>query len=100
MNQNQERFLKVLLEPRFSEKANQVSDQGYHVFRVAIDSNKLEIKKAVELFFKVEVKQVRTLIRKGKTKRNAKGQQSKKRDIKLAYVRLNSGQHIDLMDTK
>ncbi len=97
---SEERFLKVLLEPRMSEKANMASDNGYHVFRVAIDSTKLEIKKAVELFFKVDVKKVCTLVRKGKQKRNARGHMTKKRDIKLAYVKLGSGQHIELTDVK
>jgi large subunit ribosomal protein L23 len=39
------------------------------VFEVARDANKLEVKGAVELLFKVEVKSVQIVVQKGKAKR-------------------------------
>ena len=66
---NQERLAKVLLAPHISEKATINAENGQFVFKVAKDAKKLEIKKAVEAMFEVEVETVRTLNVKGKTKR-------------------------------
>lgn len=94
---NQERLLKVLCSPHVSEKASGLADHGQYVFKVRTDATKYEIKKAVELFFKVSVKTVNTLVRKGKMKRIARGF-SKRSNVKLAYVRLEVGQEIDFSD--
>jgi large subunit ribosomal protein L23 len=61
---------------------------------VAADATKLEVKKAVEQLFKVNVANVRTLKVKGKVKRNRFGY-SRKPSWKKAYVRLAQGQDID-----
>jgi len=92
---NQERLFQVLLGPHVSEKAAIVAEMNnQYVFRVAIDASKLEVKKAVEQLFKVDVSEVQTLKVKGKTKRNRYGL-SKKPSWKKAYVRLEQGQDID-----
>ena len=92
---NQERVFQVLLGPHVSEKAAIVADlNNQYVFRVAVDATKLEVKKAVEQLFKVDVTDVRTLKVKGKVKRNRFGY-SKKPSWKKAYVRLAQGQDID-----
>ena len=52
---NNERIYQVLLGPVFSEKAQVLGDTaGVQVFKVALNANKLEIKKAVEQLFGVE----------------------------------------------
>ena len=67
---NQERVFQVLLGPHVSEKAAIVAEMNnQYVFRVAIDATKLEVKKAVEQLFKVNVADVTTLKVKGKVKR-------------------------------
>ena len=92
---NQERVFQVLLGPHVSEKAAIVADlSNQYVFRVAVDATKLEVKKAVEQLFKVNVTDVRTLKVKGKVKRNRFGY-SRKPTWKKAYVRLAQGQDID-----
>ncbi|MEE4192365.1 MAG: 50S ribosomal protein L23 [Halieaceae bacterium] len=92
---NQERVFQVLLGPHVSEKAAVVADMNnQYVFRVAVDATKLEVKKAVEQLFKVDVADVQTLKVKGKVKRNRFGL-SKKPSWKKAYVKLEQGQDID-----
>ena len=92
---NQERVFQVLLGPHVSEKAALVADaNNQYVFRVAVDATKLEVKKAVEQLFKVDVADVQTLKVKGKVKRNRFGL-SKKPSWKKAYVKLEQGQDID-----
>ncbi len=92
---NQERVFQVLLGPHVSEKAAVVADMNnQYVFRVAVDATKLEVKKAVEQLFKVDVADVQTLKVKGKVKRNRFGY-SKKPSWKKAYVKLEQGQDID-----
>lgn len=90
-----ERIYLVLEGPHISEKAAMSAElSNQFVFKVSIDATKLEIKKAVEKLFSVKVEDVRTLVAKGKVKRNRFGL-SKKSDSKKAYVRLAQGHDID-----
>ncbi|MCO7224997.1 50S ribosomal protein L23 [Pleionea sp. CnH1-48] len=93
---NQERLAKVLLAPHISEKATIAAENGQFVFKVATDATKLEIKRAVELMFEVEVNNVRTLNVKGKTKRVGT-MTGRRKDWKKAYVSLKEGQDIDIV---
>ncbi len=89
-----QRLYQVLKGPVFSEKAQVLGEtQGVQVFRVCPRATKLEIKKAVEQLFGVEVASVNTLNVKGKTKRFGRtvGRRS---DTKKAYVTLKPGQAI------
>jgi len=60
----------IVLQPIVSEKSYAAYDQGVYTFLVAPDANKIEIKQAVETIFNVKVKNVNTMNRKGKRKRN------------------------------
>ena len=92
---NPERVYKVILGPHVSEKAAQSAEVANQmVFKVARDASKLEVKKAVEQLFDVKVMNVRTLLVKGKVKRNRFGMVNKP-TWKKAYVRLEQGQDID-----
>jgi large subunit ribosomal protein L23 len=99
----QERTMEVLRFPHMSEKSTKVADQYRQiVFRVAENSDKLEIKKAVEAMFNVEVKKVRVLNVKGKRK-PIRGKMGKQRfgyrsNWKKAYVTLVSGNDIDFLN--
>ena len=97
---NQERILDILKSPLVSEKSTLVAERDNQiVFKVAVDATKLEIKRAVESLFEVEVKSVKTLNVKGKTKRH--GQQLGRRvNWKKAYVSLKDGQDIDFLGTE
>ena len=93
---NQERIFKVLRAPHISEKAAIVGDaSNQHVFRVATDAKKEEIKQAVEQLFNVKVSKVRTVNVKGKVKRQGV-RLGKRSDWKKAYVSLEQGHEIDL----
>lgn len=95
---NQERLLQVLLAPQISEKATFVAEKNEQVvFRVAGDASKPEIKAAVEMLFKVEVKSVQVANVKGKVKR-FKGSVGRRKGWKKAYVCLKAGQEINFVD--
>ena len=92
---NQERIYKILVGPQISEKSTLVAEVSNQVvFKVALDANKLEIKRAIEKLFSVKVAQVRVLRMKGKVKRNRFGDVSRS-DWKKAYIRLEQGHEID-----
>lgn len=90
------RLMNLLLSPVVSEKATFVAEQGNVVtFKVLQDATKPEIKAAVELLFKVEVKSVNVMNVKGKTKRF--GRSVGRRDhVRKAYVSLKPGQELNL----
>lgn len=85
----------VIRKPIVTEKSTMASENGAVVFEVAIDSNKPQIKEAVEAVFGVKVKAVNTTITKGKAKR-FRGQLGKRKDVKKAYVTLEEGNTIDV----
>jgi large subunit ribosomal protein L23 len=69
-NFNPERLLQVLVAPQISEKATYIADKNEQVvFIVTPDATKPEVKAAVEMLFKVEVKSVQIANLKGKVKR-------------------------------
>ena len=93
---SQERLYQVLLAPVISEKATFVADKNNQiVFRVMANSTKPEVKAAVELLFKVEVKSVQMLTTKGKVKRTGR-RIGRRSDIKKAFVCLKPGQELNL----
>ena len=85
----------VIRKPIITEKATMASETGAVDFEVAIDSNKPQIKEAVEALFGVKVKAVNTTITKGKTKR-FRGMLGRRKDVKKAYVTLEDGSTIDV----
>jgi len=92
-----ERLYKVLLAPRMTEKSTRVGESSnQYVFRVTSDSNKTEIKDAVEKLFEVNVESVRIVNVKGKSK-TFKLRTGKRNDWKKAYVRVQEGQVIDFL---
>ncbi len=92
---NQERMYQVLLAPHVSEKGTLLADEkNQHVFKVATDATRTEVKQAVEELFKVKVDKVRILNVKGKTKRFG-GRLGKRSDVRKAYVTLQAGSDID-----
>lgn len=95
---NQNRLLQVLLAPQVSEKATFIADKNEQViFRVASDATKPEVKAAVELLFKVEVKSVQIANVKGKEKRFGKFM-GRRQSWKKAFVCLKAGQEINFAE--
>jgi large subunit ribosomal protein L23 len=87
----------ILIKPVVSEKSYALLDEGVYTFIVHPDSNKTEIRQAVESIFGVRVTNVNTLNRKGKKKRRGRwiGTRS---DTKRAIVTLAEGERIDLFE--
>mgnify|MGYP001460061205 FL=1 len=85
----------IIRKPLVTEKSTMASENGAVVFEVSIDSNKPQIKEAVEALFGVKVKAVNTSITKGKQKR-FKGALGRRRDVKKAFVTLEDGNTIDV----
>ncbi|MCU1630072.1 MAG: Ribosomal protein [Pseudonocardia sp.] len=79
----------VLLAPVVSEKSYGLLDQRQYTFVVKPDTNKTQIKIAVEKVFGVKVLSVNTLNRQGKRKRSKTGY-GKRKDTKRAIVTLSA----------
>ena len=90
------RLMQVLVAPIVSEKATMIAEKTNSVaFKVLQDATKYEIRAAVELMFKVDVKAVAVLNIKGKTKRFGKSV-GRRDNIRKAYVTLQPGQELNL----
>lgn len=89
----------VLIRPILTEKMLDLQESANkYAFRVAINANKIEIRRAVERKFNVPVKNVHTIRVKGKQKRmnTRRGLTSGNRsDWKKAIVTLSEGYTID-----
>ncbi|CAB1370289.1 50S ribosomal protein L23 [Denitratisoma oestradiolicum] len=97
-NFNQERLMQVLVAPQISEKATMVADANEQVvFIVLPDATKPEVKAAVELMFKVQVKSVQISNLKGKVKRFGRTM-GRRSDVKKAFVCLMPGQEINFVE--
>jgi large subunit ribosomal protein L23 len=93
---NDERVFQILKSPHISEKAALLGDAAnQHVFRVATDAKKPEIKAAVEQLFNVKVANVRTINVNGKSK-SIGARKGSRKNWKKAYVSLEQGHEIDL----
>ena len=90
----------VLIKPILSEKANAQQEKlRCYSFRVAKQANKLEIKKAIEVFYGVTVIEVNTAVvpAKNKTRFTKAGYISgRKPGFKKAMVTVAEGDNIDL----
>ena len=83
----------IINRPLLTEKAMILRDRennAEYVFKVARNANKIEIARAIEALFNVEVEKVNTVLMKGKVKRQGRfvGRQS---NWKKAYVILKEG---------
>ncbi|HKE99110.1 MAG TPA: 50S ribosomal protein L23 [Actinomycetes bacterium] len=87
----------VILKPVVSEKSYGLLDGNTYTFIVHPDANKTEIKEAVQTIFSVRVKNVNTLIRKGKRKRTRMivGQ---RKTTKRALVTLHPEDKIEIFE--
>jgi len=85
---------EIIVAPIMTEKSAQLrNEQNSYVFRVSINANKIEIKKAIEKIFSVKVISVNTIRMAGKPKRLGRysGYRS---DWKKAIVTLKAGDAI------
>jgi large subunit ribosomal protein L23 len=85
----------VIVAPVITEKATLASESNQVIFKVNRQATKTEIKAAIEALFKVKVKAVNTIVRKGK-KRSFRGITALLSDTKRAIVTLEDGHSIDV----
>lgn len=71
-----------------------------YLFRVAVDANKHEIKRAVEQLFKVHVREIATMVMRGKTKRfGFRREEGRRPNWKKAVVTLKKDEKIEAFET-
>jgi len=88
----------VLKRPVVTEKSTALrEEENQYAFEVALDANKIEIRRAVESTFGVRVLDVRTQVVRGKMKRFRRGF-GKKPNWKKAVVTLREGDFIDFFE--
>ena len=93
-NVNVPKIPQVLVQPRISEKAGHLAKLNKYVFMVKPAANKVEVKKAVENFYKVHVTQVNMVRNQGKV-RNFGNRSGKTSGFKKAIVTLRKGDKIE-----
>jgi large subunit ribosomal protein L23 len=87
----------VILKPVVSEKSYAQYDGNVYTFAVAADANKVEIRQAIEAIFNVKVKNVNTMNRKGKRKRDRRtGGWGQRAGQKRAIVTLAGDDRIEI----
>lgn len=93
--------MDVLIKPLITEKISLQNEKGVFGFQVDLKANKVEIKKAVEEMYGVNVTDVRTIIVAGKnksrfTKRGFVSGRTPK--YKKAIIQLAEGEMIDFFN--
>ena len=84
----------VIRRPLITEKTSILREDGRTiVFQVAVDANKVEIKRAIEQLLGSKVDSIRTAIAHGKVKRQGR-YAGRRSDWKKAYVKLREGAKI------
>ncbi|HOE97221.1 MAG TPA: 50S ribosomal protein L23 [Candidatus Sumerlaeota bacterium] len=90
---------QILDRPLLTERATdrQTMARPQYTFKVAVDSNKVEIRRAIEQAFNVRVVGVNTIMVKGKRKRLRTAKLGRRPDWKKAIVTLAEGDSINLI---
>lgn len=86
---------EVIIRPVISERSYDMMEKGKYTFEVAKDSNKIEIKDAVETIFDVKVLNVNVSTVKPKPKR-VRYTPGHTKTWKKAIVKLREGDSIEL----
>ena len=90
---------QIIIKPIVTEKTDDLSEnRDTYTFVVAKDANKIEIAKAINTLYGVEVKRVNTAIMPGAfTQRSTRSgiQKGRKPSYKKAYITLEEGEEID-----
>ena len=85
---------EIIIAPLITEKStSQQHVNNSYTFKVSLNANKIEIRKAVEQVFNVSVIDVNTINQRGKIKRMGRFS-GKRADWKKAIVKLKAGDTI------
>ena len=88
---------QIIKKPLVTEKSSSLAEKSVYTFEVDRKATKDEVKAAIEDFFSVKVKSVKTLVCRGRSKRSARGM-TKVKYWKKAYVTLGEGQSLSLFE--
>ena len=80
----------IIIKPVITEQSMEETEAKKYVFKVAVDANKIEIKKAVEEIFGVKVEKVKTIGMEGKEKRQSAAPAGRRASYKKAMVKLTA----------
>ncbi len=85
---------EIVIAPMITEKTSSIQNStNSYTFRVSVNANKIEIAKAIENIFNVDVIRVNTICQRGKVKRMGR-YSGKRADWKKAIVKLKEGDSI------
>ena len=84
---------QILKHHHLSEKTNLFATDGRYVFKVAMNANKIEVKKAIEKVYDVHVVKVNMMIVLGKNRRQGKSV-GRTQNWKKAIITLKDGERI------
>jgi len=96
----------IILNPMLTEKSNSLTEQfNKYVFKVNINANKLQIKKALEKRFDIKITKISTVLVKGKSKNTTVKSgghvirtSGYRESWKKAIITLNEGDKINLVE--
>ncbi|MGM9640587.1 MAG: 50S ribosomal protein L23 [Faecousia sp.] len=80
----------IIVRPVVTEQSMEAVADKKYVFTVAVDANKIEIRKAVEKIFGVKVQKVNTIRMQGKLKRTGAYPMGRRAAYKKAMVQLTA----------
>jgi large subunit ribosomal protein L23 len=90
---------EIIVRPLETEKSYMLREEGQYAFIVNMDANKLEIQRAVEEIYGVDVDRVRTMVMPGKSnKTRGRRRVARRAPWKKALVTLASGQRIEALE--
>jgi len=92
---------EILRQGLVTEKTVQLQEQNKYTFKVAVQANKIDVRRAVETIFKVKVLSVNMIRMPGKAKmirrKGSAPRPVEPREWKKAIVTLQAGQTIDAL---
>lgn len=89
----------VLVRPHITEKATDLSEAGVYAFEIHKRANKMDVRRAIEKYYKVKPVKIAVIMGLAKTMKNPRtGRvQVKKTAIKKALVYLKKGDKIEFV---
>lgn len=95
-NTGSEASIQLIRRLQITEKGTQLAEkQNKYLFRVSPSANKIQIRKAIEAFFRVKVVKVNTMNYAGKKKRVRSFKYGRRANWKRAIVTLAEGNKIE-----
>lgn len=98
-NKVNETAYKILLRPVITEKTAVLNKENKYIFEVDPDTNKVEIKKAIQEVYGIMPLDVNIMPVKGKKVGTMRKNRGKRKDWKKAIVTLKKGENIQIYET-